>query len=319
MSEQKTGGNAAAVSVVIPLKDEGGSLKELYRQLTLELEKLGRPFEILFVNDGSGDDSGAVLSGIQSQDPRVKVLEFTRNFGKAAALSAGLEAASGEYIITIDADLQDDPKELGRFIERLDQGLDFVSGWKVRRQDPLGKRFLSRIFNFTVRAITGVRLHDFNCGYKAMKREAVSGLSLYGELHRYLAVMVAYRGFKVGELEVVHHPRRFGRSKYGLSRIPRGFFDLLTILFISQYAYRPLHLFGGFGSVLGLLGFAGLCYLTALWFLGHRPIGTRPLFLGSVMLLLLGFQLLSLGLVGELLLKLNIRQDKPYIIKRRLP
>jgi len=319
MSEQKTGLSAVEVSVVIPLKDERESLLELHRELSSELERLGRKFELVFVNDGSEDDSSAILSGIQSRDPRVKVIEFTRNFGKASALSAGLEAASGEYIITIDADLQDDPRELGRFIERLDQGLDFVSGWKVRRRDPLGKRLLSRIFNASVRAISGVKLHDFNCGYKAMKREAVSGVALYGELHRYLAVMVAFRGFKVGEMEVEHHPRRFGKSKYGISRIPRGFFDLLTVLFITQYAYRPLHLFGGFGSALGFLGFAGLCYLTTLWFLGQRPIGTRPLFIGSVMLLLLGAQLLSLGLIGELLLKLNVRQDRPYIIKRRLP
>jgi glycosyltransferase involved in cell wall biosynthesis len=310
--------NGLDVSVVIPLKDEQDSLRELKELLVSELTKLGKSFELIFVNDGSEDNSGKILEELHAQDPRVKVIEFSRNFGKSAAMAAGFEQALGNYIVSIDADLQDDPKELGRFFEKLEQGFDLVSGWKVKRQDPFEKRALSKIFNHTVRWISGVPLHDFNCGLKVMKREAISGIHLYGDLHRYMAVLVAHRGFKVGEIGVEHHARKFGKSKFGFGRIPRGFFDLLTIVFITQYAYRPLHLFGGFGSGLGFLGVIGLSYLSVLWFLGDRPIGTRPLFIGSVMLLLLGVQLLSLGLIGELLLRLNIRQEPPYIIKRAL-
>ena len=306
------------ISVVIPVKDEQESLPELYRKLDGELSKLGKSYELVFVNDGSEDNSGQALAELRAKDSRVRVIEFTRNFGKSAALSAGFELAAGNYIVMIDADLQDDPKELGRFIEKLDQGFDLVSGWKKKRRDPASKLVLSRIYNSVVRWISGVKLHDFNCGYKAMTRQALEGVRLYGELHRYLSVMIAYRGYKVGEIEVEHHARRFGKSKFGFGRVPRGFFDLLTIIFITQYAYRPLHLFGGIGSVLGFLGFAALSYLTFLWFMGQRPIGNRPLFIGGVMLILLGVQLLSLGLIGELLLKLNVRNEPPYTIKRVL-
>ena len=306
------------ISVVIPVKDEQESLPELHQQLGEELQTLGKSYELIFINDGSTDNSGPALAELKAKDDRVRVIEFTRNFGKSAALSAGFELAAGNYIVMIDADLQDDPGELGRFIAKLDQGYDLVSGWKVKRRDPTGKLILSRIFNTAVRWISGVGLHDFNCGFKAMRRQALEGIQLYGDLHRYLAVMIAYRGYRVGEIEVEHHARRFGRSKYGFGRIPRGFFDLLTVIFITQYAYRPLHLFGGIGSLLGLLGFAALSYLTVLWFMGQRPIGNRPLFTGGVMLLLLGVQLLSLGLIGELLLKLNVRKQPPYTIKRLL-
>jgi len=307
---------AVQISVVVPVKDEQATLSELYSRLRVELEGLGRSFELIFVNDGSGDNSGKILAELAGKDSRVRVIEFTRNFGKSSALSCGFSVARGDYVITMDADLQDEPKELARFIEKLEQGYDLVSGWKRNRRDPLGKRVLSRIFNQVVRLISGVRLHDFNCGYKAIRREALAGVELYGELHRYLAVLIAHRGYKTGEIEVLHHARSSGKSKYGMERIPRGFFDLLTIIFLTQYAYRPLHLFGGIGFGLGFLGFCALVYLTVLWFLGQRPIGTRPLFMGGIMLLLLGAQLLSLGLIGELFLKLNIRSEPPYIIKR---
>jgi len=307
---------AVQISVVVPVKDEQATLSELYSRLRLELENLGRSFELIFVNDGSEDSSGKILAELAEKDARVRVIEFTRNFGKSSALGCGFSVARGDYVITIDADLQDEPKEVARFIEKLEQGFDLVSGWKRNRRDPLGKRVLSRIFNQVVRLISGVELHDFNCGYKAIQREALAGVKLYGELHRYLPVLIAHRGYKIAEIEVLHHPRSSGKSKYGIERVPRGFFDLLTIMFLTQYAYRPLHLFGGIGFGLGFLGFCALAYLTALWFLGQRPIGTRPLFMGGILLLLLGAQLLSLGLIGELFLKLNIRAEPPYIIKR---
>ncbi len=304
------------ISVVIPLKNEQESLPELYRNLVAALSNTGQCFELIFVNDGSTDRSGQVLASLHDQDHRVKVAEFSRNFGKSSALSCGFDLAQGDYIITIDADLQDDPKEIPRFIEKLEQGYDLVSGWKVLRQDPLGRKVLSRIFNGVVRMVSGVKLHDFNCGFKAIRKESLEGIRLYGDLHRYLAVMIAHRGFQITEIEVEHHPRRFGQSKYGFERIPRGFFDLLTIIFITQYSYRPLHLFGGIGFFSGALGLASLAYLTILWFLGSRPIGTRPLFIGGVMLVMVGVQLLSLGLISELMLKLNIRQEPTYLLKR---
>jgi len=304
------------ISVVIPVWNEERSLGELYEILVKELEALGKSFELIFVNDGSEDNSGKILLGLNSRDSRVKVAEFSRNFGKSSALSCGFDLAQGEVIITIDADLQDDPREIPRLLEKLEQGFDMVSGWKIHRKDSLGKRLLSRIFNLTVRMVSGVKLHDFNSGFKAIRRSALEGVRLYGDLHRYLPVMIAFRGFKVTEIGVSHHPRKFGKSKYGFERIPRGFFDLLTIIFISYYSYRPLHLFGGIGILFGILGFGSLSYLTVLWFLGERPIGTRPLFIGGVMLVLVGVQLLSLGLIGELLLKLNVRQEKPYIVRR---
>ena len=304
------------ISVVVPLKNEQESLAELYRLLRGELEKLGKSFELIFVNDGSDDDSGKILAGLHEQDSRVRVAEFSRNFGKSAALSCGFDLARGDYIVIIDADLQDDPKEIPRMIEKLEQGADLVSGWKKVRQDPLGRRVLSKIFNGVVRTVSGVKLHDFNCGFKAMRREALAGVRLHGDLHRYLPVMIAHRGFQVTELAVEHHARKFGRSKYGFERIPRGFFDLLTIIFITQYSWRPLHLFGGIGILSGFLGFCALLYLTVLWFLGQGPIGTRPLFLGGVMLIVVGVQLLSVGLIGELFLKLNSRSEPPYNLKR---
>jgi len=304
------------ISMVIPLKNEQESLLELYQRLREELEKLGRSFELIFVDDGSDDDSVKILAGLQEQDPRVRVAEFSRNFGKSAALSCGFDLARGDYIITLDADLQDDPKELPRMIEKLEQGADLVSGWKKTRHDPPGRLLLSKIFNGVVRTVSGVKLHDFNCGFKAIRREALEGIRLYGDLHRYLAVMIAHRGYRVTELAVEHHARKFGQSKYGFERIPRGFFDLLTIVFITQYSYRPLHLFGGIGTVSGFLGFAALAYLSALWLQGQGPIGTRPLFIGGVMLIVVGVQLLSLGLIGELFLKLNIRHEPPYTLKR---
>jgi len=318
MSEQKISGSEVLISVVIPVKDEQESIGELYRQLTGEIEKLGKSFELLFVNDGSEDGTEKVLADLHEKDRRVRVVEFTRNFGKSAALNAGFALARGAYLVMIDGDLQDDPKELGKFLAKLDEGYDLVSGWKANRQDPLNKIVLSRIYNTTLRWISGVKLHDFNCGFKGMKRESLEGVQLYGDLHRYLAVMIAHRGFKVTEIPVEHHARRFGKSKFGFGRVIRGFFDLLTIIFITQYAYRPLHLFGSIGVGTGFLGFAALGYLTVLWFLGERPIGTRPLFMGGTMLLLLGAQMLSLGLIGELLLKLNIRNEPPYTIKRLL-
>jgi len=306
------------ISVIVPVKDEAGSLAELHRQLVAALSGAGRPFELIFVDDGSADSSFQVMQSLFEQDPRVRVVKLLRNFGKSAALAAGFDRALGETVITLDGDLQDDPGEIPQFLQKLEEGYHLVSGWKKLRRDPFSRRLLSRLFNLVTARLSGMEIHDFNCGFKAYRREALGRLQLYGELHRYIPALLGAQGFRVAEIEVRHHPRRSGHSKYGLARIPRGFLDLLTVLFLTQYARRPLHLFGGLGLLSSLLGAASLAYLTALWFLGQRPIGTRPLFLGGIMLLLLGAQVLSLGLLGELITHLALRGEAPYLVQVEL-
>lgn len=309
---------SAQISVVVPVKNEARSLAELYQRLCEALEPLDRSFEIILVDDGSEDDSYQQMKELFARDPRVRVVKLLRNFGKSAALAAGFDRAEGEVVITLDADLQDDPKEIPRLLSRLEEGYHLVSGWKKRRRDPFRRRVLSRIFNWVTARVSGIEIHDFNCGFKAYRREAVLRLRLYGELHRYIPALLGAQGFRVTEMEVEHHPRRFGQSKYGLGRIPAGLLDLLTVLFLTQYARRPLHLFGGAGLVSFLLGGSFLGYLTVQWCLGQRPIGTRPLFLGGIMLLLLGAQILSLGLIGELVTHLAHRGEAPYLVETEL-
>jgi glycosyltransferase involved in cell wall biosynthesis len=222
-----------------------------------------------------------------------------RNFGKAAALQSGFAEASGDIVVTIDGDLQDDPAEIPRLLAKLDEGFDLVSGWKTRRRDPLRRRIVSRIFNGVTGRVSGIRLHDMNCGLKAYRAEVVQGMALYGELHRFIPVLAHYRGFRVAELPVNHRPRVHGRSRYGLERYLRGFLDLLTVTFMGRYRHRPLHLFGGLGFVLGLLGTAILAYLTVLKALGHA-IGQRPLLTLGVLLVVVGLQFFSLGLLSEM-------------------
>jgi glycosyltransferase involved in cell wall biosynthesis len=248
----------------------------------------------------------------------VGVVHFRRNFGKAAALDAGFRRARGQIIFTMDADLQDDPNEIPNFLAKLEEGNDVVSGWKKKRNDPLGKTLPSKLFNFTVSRASGLRLKDFNCGFKAYRSEAVQGLGLYGELHRYIPVLVHFRGFRVAEIAVVHHPRTSGSSKYGVERLVKGFFDLLTVLLITRYRTRPLHLFGGVGLVFALIGFSCLAYLTVIWFLGHR-IGTRPLLSFGVLMVLVGVQLVSTGLLGEMISSTQVGVQPHYEIRAERP
>ena len=289
------------ISIVVPLFDEEGTLEELHAKLTAVLTRLGRPYEILFVDDGSRDGSAKLIHALAERDPAVGYVRFRRNFGKSAALDAGFRRARGEIVITMDADLQDDPEEVPRLLAALEeQELDLVSGWKQKRHDPLGKTLPSKLFNFTVRKLTGLKLNDFNCGLKAYRRECIEGLDMYGELHRYVPVLVAWRGFAVGEIAVQHHARKWGKSKYGIERMAKGFFDLLTVILLTRYRRRPLHLFGWAGLVMFMLGFGCLGYLTVLWFLGHG-IGTRPLLVLGMLLVVVGVQLVSTGLLGEMI------------------
>lgn len=301
------------ISVVIPLKDEAESLAELHQRLRAVFTGLDEPYELIFVDDGSTDASPEILKRLHAEDPRVKVIQFRRNFGKAAALSAGFEQAQGEIVFTMDADLQDDPNEIPRFLEALRAGNDLVSGWKKKRYDPVSKRWPSKLFNRVTSMLTGVRLHDFNCGFKAYRRDVVRQLDLYGELHRYIPALAGWKGFRVGELVVEHHARRFGKSKYGFERLTRGFFDLLTVMLLTKFAKRPLHLFGMLGLLSGLMGSGFLVYLTVLWLLGH-PIGQRPLLTFGVLFMVSGMQLISLGMLSEMITKLGHRTETEHMI-----
>jgi glycosyltransferase involved in cell wall biosynthesis len=288
------------ISIVIPVHDEERSVALLYEELQAALEPLGREWEAVFVDDGSTDGSFAALTRLHNARDNVVVVRLRRNFGKAAALATGFAQAQGETVVTIDADLQDDPSEIPHLLLKLDEGFDLVSGWKVKRRDPLGRRALSRLFNWVTGRVSGLRLHDMNCGLKAYRAEVVRGLRLYGELHRFIPVLAHYRGFRVAELPVNHRPREHGRSRYGLERYFRGFLDFLTVSFIGRYRHRPLHLFGGLGLVLGALGGAILVYLTVVKLTGHA-IGDRPLLTLGVLLVVVGLQFFSLGLISEML------------------
>jgi glycosyltransferase involved in cell wall biosynthesis len=290
------------LSIVVPVLDEVDSLPALYRELTDVLEPLGRSYELLFVDDGSHDGSFATLEKLHRSDDRVRVIQHRRNFGKAAALQSGFRAARGEVIVTLDADLQDDPAELPRLLQHLEDGYDLVSGWKQNRQDPASKTLPSRLFNRATAWLTGVKLRDFNCGYKAYRREVVEELRLYGELHRFIPALAAWRGFRVDEIAVHHRPRRFGRSKYGSARFWRGSLDLLTVLFLTRYTRRPLHLFGSLGLLAWAAGGSVNLYLAALWLAGVRPIGNRPLLAFGILGMLVGLQFFCLGLLSELIL-----------------
>ena len=292
------------ISVVVPVCDEEASVEPLFDELRAALDELGREWEVLFVDDGSADGTFAALTGLHAREPAVRIVRLRRNFGKASALAAGFAEATGDVVVTIDGDGQDDPAEIGRLLAKLDEGFDLVSGWKTRRRDPWRRRIVSRVFNSVTGRVSGLRLHDLNCGLKAYRAEVLRGLRLYGELHRFIPVLAHYRGFRVAELPVAHRPREHGRSRYGMERYLRGFFDLLTVTFMGRYRYRPLHLFGGVGLVLGLVGFVLLAYLTVVKLTGHA-IGQRPLLTLGVLLVVVGIQLFSLGLVGELVTSLH--------------
>ena len=288
------------ISVVVPVHDEARAVAPLLDEIAAALDALGRPWEAIFVDDGSTDGTFAELTRLHDRHENVRVVRLRRNFGKATALDAGFAEAGGDVVVTIDGDLQDDPGEIPRLLAKLDEGFDLVSGWKAKRRDPWRRRLLSRVFNAVTGRISGLRLHDLNCGLKAYRAEVLDGLRLYGELHRFVPVIAHYRGYRVAELAVRHRPRPHGRSRYGVERYVRGFLDLLTVTFMGRYRHRPLHLFGGLGLLLALAGGAVLVYLTVVKLLGE-PIGQRPLLTLGVLLVVVGIQLVSLGLLSELI------------------
>lgn len=290
------------ISFVIPVFNEEGTVRTLASMIIKTMKTVHcKSFEIIFIDDGSNDNSWEEIKVLhRSFGDMIKAKRFRRNFGKSEALNQGFKMVSGEIIFTMDADLQDDPKEIPKFLNKIQEGFDLVSGWKEKRNDPLSKTLPSKIFNIFTSKLSGIKIHDFNCGFKAYKREVIESINLYGELHRYIPVLAHELGFKVGEISVMHHPRVHGVSKYGLERYVRGFLDLLTVLTITKYLKRPCHLFGGIGILSGLLGTTSLAYLSFLWILGIRPIGTRPLLFFAILATILSVQLISFGLLAEL-------------------
>jgi dolichol-phosphate mannosyltransferase len=312
------------LSVVIPLYNEAESLEKLHAELIEVAEAEGYELDMVFVDDGSTDSSWEVLKRLAEKDPKVRAIRFRRNFGKAAGLSAGFEAARGELVMTLDADLQDDPHEIPRFLAKMNEGLDVVSGYKQVRHDPWHKVGPSRVFNWLVSHMTGVVLHDHNCGMKCYRREIFDEVRLYGELHRFVPVLAAARGYRVGEIVVQHRAREFGHSKYGVTRIIKGFLDLLTVKFLTGFGQRPQHLLGTLGLASFALGALGLTYLALCWLVSRVSPGMelihlhqRPAMIYSMGLLLLGGQLMSIGFLGELILAYHKHDIKTYSISDR--
>ena len=289
------------LSVALPVFNEKENLPELYSKLKGVLKKLKKSYEIIFVDDGSTDGSYNVMKEIQKKDNRVKIIKFGRNFGKSTALSAAFKKAGGDLIITMDADLQDDPEEIPKFLKKINQGFDLVVGWRFKRNDSITKRLPSKMFNLITSIITGINLHDFNCGYKVCRRKVAENINLYGELHRYIPVLAVWKGYSVGEVKVKHRPRRFGKSKYGFTRLVKGLLDLITVKFLTTYAKRPLHFFGFFGILSFLLGVVSGIYVLYLKFIMNSSIGDRPLLILTVLMIVVGVQFISLGLLGEMI------------------
>ncbi len=308
--------------MLVPVLDEEGTVEELSRQVAEVIDGLGRTFEIVFVDDGSRDATPERIKAAHESDERVKLVRLRRNFGKAAALTAGLDHSRGRIVITMDGDLQDDPGEIPRFLEALEGGgegggqggLDLVSGWKRQRKDRPVKRHTSKIFNWATRTLAQVDLHDFNCGFKAYRREVLEQVAIYGELHRYIPVLASRKGFRVGEIEVHHMPRRHGVSKYGWDRFYKGLLDLITVLFITRYTPRPLHLFGLVGLGFLAAGFGVNLYLAILW-LGGEALSRRPLLFLGVLLMVMGVQVLTTGLLAEMIAHSDFRRRDSYSVK----
>lgn len=308
------------LSTVIPVYNEDESLTALHAEMSEVAAAHGFELDIIFIDDGSKDGSWKLIQELAQRDPRVRGIRFRTNFGKAAALSAGFKMARGELVMTLDADLQDDPHEIPRFLEKIHGGLDVVSGYKQVRHDPWHKVYPSRVFNWLVSWMTGVKLHDHNCGMKCYRREIFDEVRLYGELHRFVPVLAAARGYKVGELVINHRARKFGHSKYGMRRFVKGFLDLLTVKFLTNFGQRPQHLLGTIGLLSFAGGLLGMFYLAAVWVYqyffpeGATPLHQRPALLYSACAFLFGGQILSIGLLAEMLTAYYGRDSDVYSI-----
>ncbi len=313
------------LTFVIPVYNEVESLRALHKELCDVAEQHQYEFEIMLIDDGSKDGSWDLIKQLAAEDARVRGIRFRRNFGKAAALSAGFEAAQGEFVFTLDADLQDDPHEIPKFLEEMNKGFDVISGWKQVRHDPWHKVGPSRVFNWLVGQLTGVKLHDHNCGFKCYRREVLEEVRIYGELHRFVPVLAAAKGWEVSEVVINHRPRKFGYSKYGVSRIVKGFLDLLTVYFLTGFKERPQHLLGTLGILSFFIGSGGLLYLAIWWIvdklfpdLDLEDLHNRPAVIYSMGALLLGAQLISMGFLAELITAYYGKNVLQYSVKDRV-
>jgi glycosyltransferase involved in cell wall biosynthesis len=309
------------LSIIVPVFNEAESLVELHSQIIQVASDQLIDLEVIFVDDGSNDGSWEVIQRLASFDARVRGIRFRRNFGKAAALTAGISAARGDTLCMMDADLQDDPAEIPRFRQKLDEGFDVVNGWKMRRLDPWHKVYPSKVFNWLVARLTGLKLHDHNCGMKMFKAEVGREIRIYGELHRFIPVLANARGFRVTEIGIHHRSRQYGQSKYGFRRFLRGFLDLMTVAFLTGYGQRPQHMLGALGFIGFGLGSLGLGFLAVMWILMHvfgvwepEPIGNRPLLAYSIAMTILGAQAVSLGLLAELIVYYTGRDSQTYSV-----
>jgi glycosyltransferase involved in cell wall biosynthesis len=300
------------LSFVIPVYNEEESLEILYKEI---LENLSdKSYEIIFVDDGSSDKSYEVLTKIANSDKCVKIIKFRKNFGKAAGLNFGFKYATGDVIFTMDADLQDNPIEIPNFLDKLDEGFDLVTGWKKKRNDPLNKTLPSKLFNSVTTKTFKLKLHDYNCGFKAYRKEVIKEIDIYGEMHRYIPAIAHAKGFRIGEIPVNHRERSFGKSKYGFERYLRGFLDLLTVKLVTQYVRSPLYLFGGIGAAFSGVGFVIGLYLTILKYGFNYSLSNRPLLFLSMLLIIAGIQFFSIGLIGELIVNQSRKQNKDEMI-----
>lgn len=302
------------VSIVVPLLNEAESILMLSNEIKKSLKSIMISYEVIFVDDGSTDKSLQIIKDICRQDKRCRFISFNKNYGKSAALQMGFKETTGEVIITMDADLQDDPNEIPALIRKIEEGFDLVSGWKKVRHDPFIKKTSSKFFNFVTGLMSGIKIHDFNCGLKAYKRSVIENMHVYGELHRYMPVLASWNGFKVGEIPVKHHPRRYGKTKFGISRFFKGFIDLLTVYFTTRYIKRPMHFFGFLGALSFFVGIIVNGYLAFSKLYSNQPLSNRPLLFLGMLLIIVGVQFFSVGLLGEMMVH-NSMDDKEYIIK----
>ena len=311
--------NNLDLSIIIPLLNEEESLNELYVNIKEVLDSIPiSDYEIIFIDDGSTDSSIDVLKKIHSEDSRAHCVRFRRNYGKSAALAIGFKRAKGKYVITMDADLQDDPTEIPNLISKLDAGYDLVSGWKKHRYDPISKTLPSKLFNVVTSLASGIKLHDFNCGLKAYKSEVVKTVEIYGEMHRYIPALAHWEGFKITEIPVHHQKRKYGHTKFGISRFINGFLDLLTVLFTTKYMKRPLHFFGTGGTLFLFLGIIIDLILSIQWISGEKNLSNRPLLWFGIALIVVGVQFISLGLIAELITKhyMEIKKNQYSIAEK---
>lgn len=315
---EKFSSNNLDISIIIPFYNEEKSLPVLCDKITDVLGRIKKSFEVILIDDGSEDNSYEQAKALKKDNANIKLIKLRSNSGKARALDEGFQIACGEIVITMDADLQDDPEEIPNFLDKIKQGFDLVTGWKKRRLDPLEKRIPSKFFNYITSLATGIRLHDFNCGFKAYKREVIDEIKVYGYLHRYIPALAHWKGFRVGELPVKHHPRAFGRSKYGWSRYLEGFFDLFTVILLTRFSHNPIYLFGSIGIFILLVGLAIVVFITMLQVVHGSILGRKPLSFLGILNILFGSQLVATGLIAQMLNAIK-KGMRPYSVRQIIP